>query len=111
MMSGEGVFPRLLDLIQGKADDDVGLHRMLLELLYDMSRIQRIRLEDLSNRVKCRNLEAKLTGETVLIEEEFLAYMFRMIEELSDDVNDPYHYPIIRVLVGHLSGEEQSTVG
>ena len=30
-------------------------------------------------------------------------YMFQIIEGLSDDVNDPYHYPVIRVLVGHRS--------
>ena len=35
----------------------------------------------------------------VLIEDEFIAYMFQIIEGLSDDVNDPYHYPVIRVLV------------
>ncbi len=48
MMNDESAFSRLLELIQGKVDDDAGLHRMLLELLYDMSRIQRIRLEELS---------------------------------------------------------------
>jgi len=35
----------------------------------------------------------------VLIEDEFIIYMFDIIEGLSDDVNDPYHYPVIRVLV------------
>ena len=48
MMNEEGVFPRLVELIQGKKDDEAGLHRMLLELLYEMSRIQRVRIEDLS---------------------------------------------------------------
>ena len=48
MMKEEGGFPRLLELIQGERDDDAGLHRMLLELLYEMSRIQRLRMEDLS---------------------------------------------------------------
>ena len=36
---------------------------------------------------------------TVLIEDECISYLFQIIEGLSDDVNDPYHYPIIRVLV------------
>lgn len=40
---------------------------------------------------------------TVLIEYEFIAYMFQIIEGLSDDVNDPYHYPVIRVLVPYPS--------
>ena len=48
MMNDEGVFPRLLELIQGMKDGDMGLHRMLLELLYEMSRIQRIQNGDLS---------------------------------------------------------------
>ena len=48
MMNEEGAFPTLLELIRGRKDDDVGLHRMLLELLYEMSRIQRLRIEDLS---------------------------------------------------------------
>ncbi|KAG7009038.1 cell surface mannoprotein [Physcia stellaris] len=82
MMGEEGAFPRLVGLIQERKDDDTGLHRMLLELLYEMSRIQRLRLEDL-----------------MLIEDDFVTYMFDIIEGLSEDVNDPYHYPVIRVLL------------
>ena len=48
MIKEEGGFPRLLELILERKDDDAGLHRMLLELLYEMSRIQRLRVEDLS---------------------------------------------------------------
>ena len=48
MMNEEGVFPRLIDLVQTIKDQDLDLHRMLLELLYEMSRIQRIRTEELS---------------------------------------------------------------
>lgn len=48
MMNEEGVFTRLLELIYEKKFDDAGLHRMLLELLYEMSRMQRLRTEDLS---------------------------------------------------------------
>ena len=48
MMNEEGIFPRLLELIQSMRDGGLGLHRMLLELLYEMSRIQRLRIEDLS---------------------------------------------------------------
>ena len=50
MMKEEGGFPKLLELILERKDDDAGLHRMLLELLYEMSRIQRLRMEDLSQR-------------------------------------------------------------
>jgi hypothetical protein len=54
MMNSEGAFPRLLELIQAQRKNGVdgdgpetGLHRMLMELLYEMSRIQRIKIEDL----------------------------------------------------------------
>ena len=51
MMSEEGAFPRLVELILAKTDDDAGLHRVLLETLYDMSRIQRLRIQDLSEHL------------------------------------------------------------
>lgn len=47
MINEEGGFPRLLELVLCQKDDDAGLHRLLLELLYEMSRIQRIRTEEL----------------------------------------------------------------
>ncbi|MCJ1412417.1 hypothetical protein MMC19_006511 [Ptychographa xylographoides] len=81
-MNEEGVFPILLELIQSKQNEDVALHRILLELLYEMSRIQRLRTQDL-----------------ILIEDNFITYLLMFIEGLSDDVNDPYHYPVIRVLL------------
>lgn len=48
MMNEEGAFSRLIELILQRKDDETGLHRMQLEVLYEMSRIQRLRLEDLS---------------------------------------------------------------
>ncbi len=48
LMKAEGAFPRLVQLIQSQRDDDAGLHRLLLELLYEMSRIQQLSLEELS---------------------------------------------------------------
>jgi hypothetical protein len=48
LLNEEGAFTRLVDLISSpKQNEDVVLHRMLMELLYEMSRIQRIRPEDL----------------------------------------------------------------
>lgn len=82
MMNNEGCFPRLLELVKQGKNADSRLHRMFLELLYEMSRVQRLSEEELS-----------------LVDDEFVAYLFRIIEELSDDVDDPYHYPVIRVLV------------
>ena len=38
----------------------------------------------------------------VHIEDNFIQYLLELIEGLSDDVNDPYHYPVIRVLVSTL---------
>lgn len=49
-MNEEGAFPRLLELVHfvGNQDNDAaGLHRLLMDLLYEMSRIQRIKIEDL----------------------------------------------------------------
>lgn len=82
MMNNEGCFPRLLELIKKGRSQDATLHRLLLELLYEMSRMQRLSFEDLGQ-----------------VDDEFVICLFQIIEELSDDVDDPYHYPVIRVLV------------
>lgn len=81
-MIDEGCFPKLVELIKSRRDDDRRLHRLLLELMYEMARIERLRLDDL-----------------LCVDDDFIIYMFQLIEGLSDDVNDPYHYPIIRVLL------------
>ena len=47
VMNEEGAFARILDLINDFKDQGVALHRMLLQLFYEMSRIQRIRNQDL----------------------------------------------------------------
>jgi hypothetical protein len=103
MMREEGIFPRLLELIQKKPGEDDRLHRTLLDLLYEMSRIQRLRVEDMS---KCgavitlhqpfTNLAGRCAG---YVDDAFVTHLFQIIEEVSDDANDPYHYPVIRVLV------------
>ena len=100
MMKEKEGFPRLLELIQEEKDDGAGLHRMLLELLYEMSRIQRLRINDLSKWGPRGEWKASNFFVTVLIEDDFIMYLFGVIEGLSNDVNDPYHYPVIRVLVG-----------
>jgi hypothetical protein len=85
MMNKEGCFPRLVELVKQGRRDDSQLHRLLLELLYEMSRMQRLTVEDL-----------------LQVDDDFVKYLFQIIEELSDDVNDPYHYPVIRVLVSSI---------
>jgi hypothetical protein len=48
LLNDEGVFTRLVDLISSpKRNEDAVLHRMLMDLLYEMSRIQRIKPYDL----------------------------------------------------------------
>ncbi|KAJ5781641.1 uncharacterized protein N7518_010124 [Penicillium psychrosexuale] len=86
MLNDEGAFARLLELIQAMRradlDGDAGLHRLLMDLVYEMSRIQRVKIEDL-----------------VLVDDDFIRCLFDIIEDLSYDVTDPYHYPVIRVLL------------
>lgn len=86
LMQNEGAFPRLIELLQamnqGSTDMDEGLHRILLELLYEMSRVQRLKWEDLA-----------------AVNDGFVLYLFEIVEGLASDVDDPYHYHIIRVLL------------
>lgn len=35
----------------------------------------------------------------MLVDDDFIRCLFDIIEDLSFDVTDPYHYPVIRVLV------------
>lgn len=81
-MIKEGCFLRLLELIKGCGNQDSRLHRLLLQLMYEMSRIERLRDEDLMQ-----------------VDDGFVTYLFELIEALADDVNDPYHYSVIRVLL------------
>lgn len=47
MMHAEGTFSRLIELVQADGiQDDRPLHQMLLELLYESSRVQRLTWED-----------------------------------------------------------------
>ncbi|KAL2135689.1 hypothetical protein VTI74DRAFT_7370 [Chaetomium olivicolor] len=81
-MIREGCFVRLLELIKECGGKDARLHRLLLELMYEMSRIEHLRSEDL-----------------LQVDDGFVTYLFQLIEALSDDASDPYHYPVIRVLL------------
>ncbi|KAK5995771.1 Protein dip1-like protein [Cladobotryum mycophilum] len=79
----EACFPRLLELISGRQkDDDPRLHRFLLQLMYEMSRIERLKVHDLA-----------------LVDDDFIHHLLQVIEGGSNDVGDPYHYPTIRVLL------------
>lgn len=55
MMHEEGVFPRLIELIQLESvQNEPQLHQMLLELLYESSRILRLKWEDFSGLLWAR---------------------------------------------------------
>ncbi|CAH0050657.1 unnamed protein product [Clonostachys solani] len=81
-MIDEACFPKLLELLNAHKDDDPMLHRFLLQLMYEMSRMERLRRDDI-----------------LLVNDDFIHYLFGIIQNLSDDVHDPYHYPTIRVLL------------
>ena len=57
VMKEEGLFSRLLELIQTQNDEDVAgnggpyLLRLLMNLLYEMARIQRLKIEDLGEYI------------------------------------------------------------
>ncbi|KAF2130139.1 hypothetical protein P153DRAFT_422846 [Dothidotthia symphoricarpi CBS 119687] len=83
MMHAEGTFPRLVELVQmDTVQEDLRLHQLLLELLYESSRIQRLGREDF-----------------LAVNDAFVLYLLQIIEGASDDSEDPYHYPVIRVLL------------
>ncbi|KIW89398.1 uncharacterized protein Z519_10252 [Cladophialophora bantiana CBS 173.52] len=83
LLNDEGAFPRLIHLISSpKQHGHEGIHRLLMALLYEMSRIQKIKIGDLA-----------------YVDDDFVKMLFEIIEQVSDDVDDPYHYPTIRVLL------------
>jgi hypothetical protein len=48
LLNDEGAFSRLVDLIASpKQYGHEGIHRLLMELLYEMARIQKIKMDDL----------------------------------------------------------------
>jgi hypothetical protein len=104
MMQSEGAFPRLVEIIQGETvAQEHRLHRLLLDVIYEMSRIQRLTWEDLSKQnVEMKKIWSspyKTNAIIASVDDAFVLHLFEVIEQASDDVNDPYHYPIIRVLV------------
>ncbi|RMD42374.1 hypothetical protein DV735_g2791, partial [Chaetothyriales sp. CBS 134920] len=84
VLNEAGAFTRLIDLIgkSPKHEEEEGLDRLLMQLLYEMARIQEISLADLG-----------------YVGDEFVCRLFDIIEQVSNDVSDPYHYPVIRVLL------------
>ncbi|CAK7222234.1 pre-rRNA processing [Sporothrix bragantina] len=77
-----GCFARLVELIKQSHIGDRRLHRLLLELIYEMACIERVRVTDL-----------------LAVDDNFVSHLFQIVEDLSDDIDDPYHFPVIRVLL------------
>ena len=102
-MHSEGTFARLVELVQMQSvQEDTTLHQLLLQLLYESSRIQRLTWEDFSTSIHpCspRSQECRLIYNVVAVNDAFIIYLLEIIEGASDDADDPYHYPVIRVLV------------
>jgi hypothetical protein len=105
LLNDEGAFPKLIELVQTpKQNDEANLHRLLMELLYEMSRIQKISLADLGEH-NYFNWAIRLRIHLLIIcgagcvSDDFVQCLFEIIEQVSHDVSDPYHYPVIRVLV------------
>lgn len=49
--------------------------------------------------VDFRVSKGKLTHLSAAVNDNFTLYLLGIIEGASDDADDPYHYPVIRVLV------------
>ena len=62
MMNEGGNFPKLVELIKDNGHNDTDFHRLLMELLYEMSRMQRLRFEDLSMENSAENTGEWLMG-------------------------------------------------
>lgn len=52
MIQQEGALSRLIELISAKPDGDNELHRSLLELLYEMARVQKLERDDLGMHIR-----------------------------------------------------------
>lgn len=82
-MQEEGLFVRLVRLVGEWKERDPIMWRVCLDLMYEMSRIQRLRVEDFD-----------------AMDDDFVKYLFQLVEEDPEDIdNDPYHYPIIRMIL------------
>jgi hypothetical protein len=105
MMHSEGTFARLVELVQTPSiQEDTRLHQLLLQLLYESSRIQRLTREDFSMSQEDGLAIFPFRADadisiTVAVNDAFIIYLLEIIECASDDADDPYHYPVIRVLV------------
>ncbi|PHH77409.1 hypothetical protein CDD83_4125 [Cordyceps sp. RAO-2017] len=69
-------------IIHSLLQEDESDPLLLLQLMYEMSRVERLKAEDL-----------------MLVEDNFIHHLFRAVEGVSDDVQDLHYFPSIRVLL------------
>lgn len=82
MMQEESAMTCIIENLWHRKDDSLILHRILLELLYEMCKVQKLALQDLK-----------------ILKQEFITYLFTAIEEREDYDHDPYSYAILKVLL------------
>ena len=83
-MISEGCVARLLELLHSPKHQEYRLHAVLLDLTYEMCRMERMRMADLMQ-----------------VDDSFVCHLLHLVEVGSGDASDPYQYPVIRVLVSH----------
>ncbi|KAF3942145.1 hypothetical protein ABW19_dt0206976 [Dactylella cylindrospora] len=85
LMLEQNAFERLIELVWRDVDRlNFGFHKLLLEVFYEMCRIQRLRMQDLE-----------------IIQDDFIKHLLEQVEDGRGDPDDPNNYAIIKVLVGN----------
>lgn len=99
MMRESKLFPRLVELaLSKKSSEDKECRNRLLEVLYEMSRVQRLNYSDLGIAVNHNASMKPNLHQVAAIDDDFISYLFELVEEQAD-IEDPYHYVVIRALV------------
>ncbi|KAK6349956.1 hypothetical protein TWF696_006211 [Orbilia brochopaga] len=83
LMLEQNAFERLVALIWKDVDRwNYDFQKLLLEVFYEMCRIQRLRLQDLE-----------------MLQDDFIKHLLELVEDGSGDPDDPYNYVVIKVLL------------
>lgn len=82
MMQEESAISTLINTVWKTEIQYIRLHRVFLELLYEMCHIQKLTLPDLS-----------------LVKTDFICYLFTAVENKEDYDYDPYSFAVIKVLL------------
>lgn len=82
MMQEESAISCVVNTLWKRQSESTRLRRIFLELMYEMCKVQKLRLVDLK-----------------MISSEFVTHLFTAIENRDDYDHDPYGYAIIKVLL------------